>query len=77
MEDVVQKLDEFQLQLPFWKWRCYIIFFGSKNIQNPGTNDPRMLSALEKCKSNGGKIVAINPLKEAGLVRFKNPIFSL
>ncbi|MCM5662115.1 FdhF/YdeP family oxidoreductase [Galbibacter mesophilus] len=41
--------------------------------QNPGTNHPRMLSALEKCKQNGGKIVSINPLEEAGLVRFKNP----
>lgn len=41
--------------------------------QNPGTNHPRMLSALEKCKQNGGKIIVINPLAEAGLVRFKNP----
>ena len=41
--------------------------------QNPGTNHPRMLSALERCKENGGKIIAINPLREAGLVRFKNP----
>ena len=41
--------------------------------QNPGTNHPRMLSALEKCKQNGGKIISINPLKEAGLVSFKNP----
>ncbi|MFY0654766.1 MAG: FdhF/YdeP family oxidoreductase [Cyclobacteriaceae bacterium] len=41
--------------------------------QNPGTNHPRMLSALEKCKKNGGKIVAINPLEEVGLMRFKNP----
>jgi len=41
--------------------------------QNPGTNHPRMLSALEKVKRNGGKILAINPLREAGLVRFKNP----
>ncbi len=41
--------------------------------QNPGTNHPRMLSALEKCKLNGGKIISINPLEEAGLVRFKNP----
>jgi len=41
--------------------------------QNPGTNHPRMLSALQKCKENGGKIISINPLKEAGLVRFKNP----
>ncbi len=41
--------------------------------QNPGTNHPRMLSALEKCKENGGKIIAVNPLPEAGLMRFTNP----
>ncbi|MFS4456365.1 FdhF/YdeP family oxidoreductase [Maribacter sp. 2304DJ31-5] len=41
--------------------------------QNPGTNHPRMLSALQKCKENGGKIITINPLKETGLVHFKNP----
>ena len=41
--------------------------------QNPGTNHPRMLSALEEAKHNGAKILAINPLREAGLVRFKNP----
>jgi len=41
--------------------------------QNPGTNHPRMLTALQKCKKNGGKIVTINPLIEAGLRRFKNP----
>jgi formate dehydrogenase major subunit len=41
--------------------------------QNPGTNHPRMLSALEEAKRNGAKILAINPLREAGLVRFKNP----
>ena len=32
-----------------------------------------MLSALEIAKKNGAKIVSINPLREAGLVRFKNP----
>ena len=41
--------------------------------QNPGTNHPRMLSALEIAKQNGAKIIAVNPLREAGLVRFKNP----
>lgn len=41
--------------------------------QNPGTNHPRMLSALQKCKKNGGKIITINPLEEAGLKRFVNP----
>jgi molybdopterin-dependent oxidoreductase alpha subunit len=41
--------------------------------QNPGTNHPRMLTALEKAKKNGSKIIAINPLHEAGLMAFKNP----
>ena len=41
--------------------------------QNPGTNHPRMLSALEKCKENGGSIISINPLEESGLMNFKNP----
>ncbi|ALV44301.1 hypothetical protein MB46_01010 [Arthrobacter alpinus] len=41
--------------------------------QNPGTNHPRMLSALERAKKNGAVIVAINPLPEAGLMRFENP----
>ncbi|MEO0875128.1 MAG: molybdopterin-dependent oxidoreductase, partial [Bacteroidota bacterium] len=41
--------------------------------QNPGTNHPRMLSSLEKCKENGGKIISINPLREAGLTNFVNP----
>ncbi|MFI6983163.1 FdhF/YdeP family oxidoreductase [Embleya sp. NPDC050154] len=41
--------------------------------QNPGTNHPRMLSALEKAKQAGASIVAVNPLPEAGLLRFKNP----
>ena len=41
--------------------------------QNPGTNHPRMLSALESAKKNGAKIVSINPLFEAGLQRFKHP----
>jgi len=41
--------------------------------QNPGTNHPRMLSALAECKDNGGKIVAVNPLPEAGLFNFRDP----
>ncbi|WP_181768275.1 FdhF/YdeP family oxidoreductase [Streptomyces albidus (ex Kaewkla and Franco 2022)] len=41
--------------------------------QNPGTNHPRMLSALEKAKSAGAKIITVNPLPEAGMTRFKNP----
>ncbi|QSE89415.1 FdhF/YdeP family oxidoreductase [Rhodococcus pseudokoreensis] len=41
--------------------------------QNPGTNHPRMLSTLEKAKGNGATVIAINPLPEAGLLRFKDP----
>ncbi|GHF61990.1 molybdopterin-dependent oxidoreductase alpha subunit [Amycolatopsis bartoniae] len=41
--------------------------------QNPGTNHPRMLSALEEAKAGGAKVIAVNPLPEAGLLRFKNP----
>ncbi|GAA4600444.1 molybdopterin-dependent oxidoreductase alpha subunit [Actinoplanes octamycinicus] len=41
--------------------------------QNPGTNHPRMLTALEIAKRDGAKILAINPLPEAGLLRFDNP----
>ncbi|GGZ43262.1 formate dehydrogenase [Streptomyces inusitatus] len=41
--------------------------------QNPGTNHPRMLSALEKAKAAGARIISVNPLPEAGMERFKNP----
>ncbi len=41
--------------------------------QNPGTNHPRMLTALEDAKQNGAEIVAVKPLPEAGLRRYKNP----
>lgn len=41
--------------------------------QNPGTNHPRMLTALEGAKRNGAAIVAVNPLPEAALRRYKNP----
>ncbi len=41
--------------------------------QNPGTNHPRMLTALRDAKENGAKIIHINPLPEAGLTRFKHP----
>ena len=41
--------------------------------QNPGTNHPRMLTALQKAKANGAKIISVNPLKETGLVAFSHP----
>lgn len=41
--------------------------------QNPGTNHPRMMTALQKAKANGAIIIAINPLPETGLMGFNNP----
>ncbi len=41
--------------------------------QNPGTNHPRMLTALQQAKRKGAQIISINPLPEAGLMRFKHP----
>ncbi len=41
--------------------------------QNPGTNHPRMLSALQSAKRRGCRIVSINPLPEVGTHFFKNP----
>ncbi|MEP7257520.1 MAG: FdhF/YdeP family oxidoreductase [Flavitalea sp.] len=41
--------------------------------QNPGTNHPRMLTALQKAKANGAQIISINPLPETGLMGFNNP----
>jgi molybdopterin-dependent oxidoreductase alpha subunit len=46
-----------------------IFLFG----QNPGTNHPRMLTSLQKAVRRGAKIVAINPLPEAGLLGFSHP----
>ncbi len=41
--------------------------------QNPGTNHPRMLSALQKAKRKGAKIITVNPLEETAFKKFKNP----
>lgn len=41
--------------------------------QNPGTNHPRMLTSLQAAKRAGAAIIAVNPLKEAGLLAFRNP----
>ena len=41
--------------------------------QNPGTNHPRMLSALKSAKKSGASILSINPLKETGMRRFRHP----
>ncbi|WP_431165284.1 FdhF/YdeP family oxidoreductase [Tenacibaculum halocynthiae] len=41
--------------------------------QNPGTNHPRMLTALSQTKKSGGKIITVNPLPEVGLLNYKDP----
>ncbi len=41
--------------------------------QNPGTNHPRMLTALRDAKKSGASIISINPLIEKGMVNFKHP----
>ena len=41
--------------------------------QNPGTNHPRMLTVLQAARRRGAQIVAINPLRERGLLSFTHP----
>jgi molybdopterin-dependent oxidoreductase alpha subunit len=41
--------------------------------QNPGTNHPRMLTALRDARKKGASIISINPLIETGMKRFKHP----
>ena len=41
--------------------------------QNPGTNHPRMLTALRDAKHAGASVVSVNPLFETGMRRFKHP----
>src|SRR2546430_4169869 len=41
--------------------------------QNPGTNHPRMMTTLERARKNGATIVAINPIRETGLISVVNP----
>ena len=41
--------------------------------QNPGTNHPRMLTALRDARKNGASVISVNPLTETGMKRFKHP----
>ena len=47
-----------------------IVHFG----QNVTTNSPRMLHQLEDARRRGVPIITFNPLREAGLVHFRNPL---
>ena len=40
---------------------------------NPGTSAPRILHQLQSAAKRGATIIGINPLRERGLERFKNP----
>ena len=40
---------------------------------NPASNHPRLMRTLVDLKRRGGKVIVINPLREAGLVRFRVP----
>ncbi|MGH7016331.1 MAG: FdhF/YdeP family oxidoreductase, partial [Caulobacteraceae bacterium] len=40
---------------------------------NPGTSSPRILHQLQDAVNRGAKIIGVNPLRERGLERFKNP----
>ncbi|ERL54912.1 FdhF/YdeP family oxidoreductase [Psychrobacter aquaticus] len=46
-----------------------ILMFG----QNPATNHPRMLEMLAHAHQQGCCIISINPMREQGLRKFKNP----
>jgi molybdopterin-dependent oxidoreductase alpha subunit len=40
---------------------------------NPASNHPRLITQLVKLRERGGRVVVLNPLREAGLDRFKVP----
>ena len=46
-----------------------IIMFG----QNPATNHPRMLEMLAHAHKQGCRIISVNPMREQGLKKFRNP----
>ena len=46
-----------------------ILMFG----QNPATNHPRMLEMLAHSHEQGCRIISINPMREQGLRKFRNP----
>lgn len=46
-----------------------ILLFG----QNPATNHPRMLEMLAHAHKQGCRIISINPMREQGLGKFRNP----
>ena len=50
--------------------KCDAIFFFG---QNTGQNSPRFLHPLQEAVKRGCRIVTFNPIRERGLIAFKNP----
>ncbi|MEX0618400.1 MAG: FdhF/YdeP family oxidoreductase [Pseudohongiellaceae bacterium] len=46
-----------------------ILVFGA----NPASNHPRFVKVLLECRQRGGRVIVVNPAREAGLVRFASP----
>lgn len=40
---------------------------------NPASNHPRLVAQLVRLRRRGGRVLAVNPLRELGLVRFRVP----
>ncbi|MEQ1934104.1 MAG: FdhF/YdeP family oxidoreductase, partial [Fimbriimonadaceae bacterium] len=40
---------------------------------NPASNHPRLMTSLAKLRARGGKVIVVNPLREAGLAEFRVP----
>ena len=57
------------VRLEDFEWTDAIFIIG----QNPGTNHPRMMTTLERAKKSDATIVAINPIRETGLISVVNP----
>ncbi|MDO5369526.1 FdhF/YdeP family oxidoreductase [Paracoccus sp. (in: a-proteobacteria)] len=49
---------------------CDLMFFFG---QNTGTSSPRFLHTIQKAVQRGCKVITFNPVREAGLLRFRNP----
>lgn len=49
---------------------CDLIFLIGAN---PASNHPRLMRTIVELRRRGGKVIVVNPLREAGLERFKVP----
>ncbi len=50
--------------------RCDLLFLIGGN---PASNHPRLMSSLVKLRRRGRKVIAVNPIREPGLLRFRVP----